>query len=158
MEAYTTRVGEGPFPTELFDKTGEFIQQVGREFGTVTGRSRRCGWFDAVIAKYAVRTSGLSEIALNKVDVLSGLEKVKICTAYKKGNETLHEFPASLEELALCEPIYEEFDGWDAIDHIRTYDELPLNVKNFLKRIEELCDVKITMIGVGPSREQNIYV
>lgn len=158
MKAYTTRVGEGPFPTELYDEVGEYIQKVGHEFGTVTGRSRRCGWFDAVIAKYAVRTSGLSEIALNKVDVLSGLETVKICVAYKKGDEVLHEFPASLEELALCEPIYEEFEGWEAIDHMRTYEELPQNVKRFLNRIEELCDVKITMVGVGPSREQNIYV
>lgn len=158
MKAYTTRVGYGPFPTELFDATGDFIRDKGHEYGTVTGRARRCGWFDAVIGKYAVRTSGLAEVAVNKVDTLAGLEKVKICTAYKKGEEIIKEFPASLEELALCEPIYEEFDGWGEISHIRNYEDLPENTKKYLKRIEELCNVKISMVGVGPSRAQNIYV
>ncbi len=158
MKGYVTRVGKGPFPTELFDEVGEQIRNVGHEFGTTTGRPRRCGWFDAVIGKFAVRTSGLTSIALNKIDVLSDLETVKICVAYKKGDETLMEFPASLEELAECTPVYEELPGWGAIDHIKKYEELPENAKAYVKRCEELCGAKITMVGVGPDREQNIYV
>ena len=158
MKGYVTRVGKGPFPTELFDETGDRIRDVGHEFGTTTGRPRRCGWFDAVIGKFAVRTSGLTSIALNKIDVLSNLETVKICTAYKKGDQLLKEFPASLEELAECEPVYEEMPGWGDIDHIRDYKDLPENAKAYVKRCEELCGAKITMVGVGPDREQNIYV
>lgn len=158
MKGYVTRVGKGPFPTELFDATGDKIREVGHEFGTTTGRPRRCGWFDAVIGKFAVRTSGLTSIALNKIDVLSNLETVKICTAYKKGDELLEEFPASLEDLAECEPVYESLPGWGDIDHIRTYKDLPENAKAYIKRCEELCGAKITMVGVGPDREQNIYV
>lgn len=158
MKGYVTRVGKGPFPTELFDEVGQQIRDVGHEYGTTTGRPRRCGWFDAVIGKFAVRTSGLTSIALNKIDVLSNLETVKICTAYKKGDEILKEFPASLEELALCEPVYEEMPGWGDIDHIRTYAELPQEAKDYVKRCEELCGAKITMVGVGPNRDQNIMV
>jgi adenylosuccinate synthase len=158
MKGYVTRVGKGPFPTELFDEVGETIRNVGHEFGTTTGRPRRCGWFDAVIGKFAVRTSGLTEIALNKIDVMANIETIKICTAYKKGDEILTEFPPSLEDLKGCVPIYEELEGWGPIDHIRSYDELPNSVKEYIKRIEELCGAKVSMIGVGPEREQNIYV
>ncbi len=123
MKGYVTRVGKGPFPTELFDEIGDKIRDVGHEYGTTTGRPRRCGWFDAVIGEFAVRTSGLTSIALNKIDVLSDIETIKICVAYKKeGVETKH-FPASLEELAKCEPVYEELPGWGPIDHIRTYED-----------------------------------
>ncbi len=158
MKGYVTRVGKGPFPTELFDEVGAQIRDVGHEFGTTTGRARRCGWFDAVIGKFAVRTSGLTSIALNKIDVLSNLDVVKICVAYKKGDSILEEFPASLEELALCEPVYEELEGWGPIDHIRTYDALPEAAKIFVQRVEALCGAKVTMVGVGPNRDQNIYV
>jgi adenylosuccinate synthase len=158
MKGYVTRVGKGPFPTELFDATGEKIRDVGHEFGTTTGRARRCGWFDAVIGKFAVRTSGLTSIALNKIDVLADIDKVKICVAYKKGDEIINEFPASLEELAKCEPVYEEMDGWGDISNIRSYSELPETAKAYVKRVEELCDAKVTMVGVGPNRDQNIYV
>lgn len=158
MKGYVTRVGKGPFPTELFGEIGDKIRNVGHEFGTTTGRPRRCGWFDAVIGKFAVRTSGLNYIALNKIDVLADIDKVKICVAYKKGDEIIKEFPASLEELALCEPVYEEMDGWGPIDHIRTYDELPDTAKAYVKRVEELCGAKVSMVGVGPNRNQNIYV
>lgn len=158
MKGYITRVGKGPFPTELFDATGDQIRDVGREYGTTTGRARRCGWFDAVIGKFAVRTSSLTSIALNKIDVLANIDVIKICVAYKKGDEIIKEFPASLEELALCEPVYEELPGWGKIDHIKKYSELPDNAKAYVKRCEELCGAKITMVGVGPSREQNIYV
>lgn len=156
MKGYVTRVGKGPFPTELFDETGDKIRDVGHEFGTTTGRPRRCGWFDAVIGQFAVRTSGLTAIALNKIDVLAGINPIKICVAYKKGDEILKYFPASLEELAQCEPVYEELEGWGPIDHIKTYDEFPQTVKDYITRIEELCEAKVTMIGIGPNRDQNI--
>ena len=157
MKAYTTRVGKGPFPTELEDETGEKIRQIGNEFGATTGRPRRCGWFDAVIGRFGVRTSGLTGIALNKLDTLTGLGDLKICTGYKKGDEIIFDFPASLTELAKCEPIYETLPGWtEDITGVRKYDELPINVKNYVKRIEELCGAKVIMVGVGPNREQNI--
>ncbi|MFZ5353948.1 MAG: adenylosuccinate synthase [Bacillota bacterium] len=158
VKAYTTRVGKGPFPTELNDSTGEFIRQKGFEFGTVTGRARRCGWFDAVIVKYAVRVSGLTDMVITKLDTLAGLEKVKICTGYRMNDSVITDFPASIEDLADCEPIYEEFDGWDDITGITEYDKLPGNVKKYLRRIEELCDTPISIISVGPKRNQTIVV
>lgn len=158
MKGYVTRVGEGPFPTELHDETGQQIREAGHEYGTTTGRPRRCGWFDAVIGEFAVRTSGLGEIALNKIDVLSNLPKVKICKGYKKGDEVLKYFPASLEELAQCKPIYEELEGWGDISHVREYDDLPDSTKTYIRRVEELCGAKVTMVGVGPNRNQNINV
>ncbi len=158
MKGYVTRVGKGPFPTELFDAVGEQIREVGHEFGTTTGRPRRCGWFDAVIGEFAVRTSGLTSIALNKIDVLSDIETIKICVAYEKNGEITKHFPASLEELAKCKPVYEELPGWGPIDHIKEYKDLPENAKNYVKRVEELCKAKVTMVGVGPNRDQNIYV
>ncbi len=157
-KGYTTRVGNGPFPTELEDEIGETIREKGHEFGTVTGRSRRCGWFDAVIVRYAVRVNGLTSLVLNKIDPLGGLGKLKICTAYKKDGEITYDFPPTLEELAKCEPIYEEMDGWDEdISNIREFEKLPKACQNYIRRIEELCDVKISSIGVGPDREENIY-
>ena len=157
MKSYTTRVGKGPFPTELFDATGDLIRERGGEYGTTTGRPRRCGWFDAVIAKYAVRTSGLTGIALNKIDTLSDLGTLKICVGYKMGDSMISEFPPSLTELAKCEPVYEELPGWEGdLGGVKTYDELPENAKKYITRIEELTDCKVVMIGVGPSRDQNI--
>ena len=157
MKSYTTRVGKGPFPTELFDETGNTIRERGGEYGTTTGRPRRCGWFDAVIAKYAVRTSGLTGIALNKIDTLSDIGTLKICVGYKMGDTTVTEFPPSLTELAKCEPIYEELPGWEGdLGGAKTYDELPENAKKYIARIEELTDCKVVMVGVGPSRDQNI--
>lgn len=158
MKGYVTRVGKGPFPTELADEVGEHIRQVGQEFGTTTGRARRCGWFDAVIGQYAVRTSGLTQIALNKLDVLKDLETIKICVAYELDGEIIKYFPASLEDLERCKPVYEEMEGWGNIDHIRSYDELPSSVKKYIARIEELCECKVSMIGVGPNRDQNILI
>jgi adenylosuccinate synthase len=157
MKGYVTRVGKGPFPTELFDKVGEQIRDVGHEYGTTTGRPRRCGWFDAVIGKFAVRTSGLAAIALNKIDVMAHIPVIKICTAYKLGDQVITEFPPSLEDLEMCQPIYEEIEGWGDISHITQYEELPQTVKNYIKRVEDLCGATVTMIGVGPNREQNIY-
>lgn len=156
-KGYVTRVGNGPFPTELFDEVGDAIRNKGHEFGTVTGRPRRCGWFDAVITRYAVRTSGLTSLVLNKIDPLGGIGKLKICTAYKKNGEITYDFPPTLEELAICEPVYEEMDGWNEdISNIREFDKLPKACQNYINRIEELCGVKIATIGVGPDREENI--
>ncbi len=158
MKGYVTRVGKGPFPTELEDEVGEHIRQVGQEYGTTTGRARRCGWFDAVIGQYAVRTSGLTQIALNKLDVLKDLETIKICVGYELDGVVIKHFPASLEDLDKCKPVYEEMEGWGSIDHIRAYDDLPSSVKKYISRIEELCECKVSMIGVGPNRDQNILI
>lgn len=155
VKAYTTRVGKGPFPTELFDETGDTIRNRGGEFGTTTGRPRRCGWFDAVIVRFAARTSSLSSIAVNKIDTLADLGELKICTGYRYKGELLTEFPYSLEILAECEPVYETLPGWEGdLGGITSYDELPENAKKYIERIEELCDVRVSMVGVGPDRTQ----
>ena len=157
VKAYTTRVGEGPFVTELFDETGERIRTQGREFGTVTGRARRCGWFDAVIVKYAARVNGITSISLMLLDVLTGFDKIKICTAYKMGDKIINNFPASLEDLAKCEPVYEELDGWNEdLTNIEKFEDLPENAKKYIARIEELIDVNIDLVSVGPNRTQTI--
>lgn len=157
VKAYTTRVGEGPFVTELFDETGERIRTQGREFGTVTGRARRCGWFDAVIVKYAARVNGITSISFMLLDVLTGFDKIKICTAYKMGDKIINNFPASLEDLAKCEPVYEELDGWNEdLTNIEKFEDLPENAKKYIARIEELVDVNIDLVSVGPNRTQTI--
>ncbi len=158
-KAYTTRVGKGPFPTELLDEMGEHIRTVGHEFGVTTGRARRCGWLDIVILKSAARVSGITSFALTKIDTLAGIDKIKICIGYDFNGKTIGYVPASLEDLALCKPIYEEFDGWDdSVAKARSYDELPKNAKIYIKRIEELTDTKISLVGVGPRRDQTIVV
>ena len=157
LKGYTTRVGNGPFPTELHDDVGETIRQKGHEFGTTTGRPRRTGWFDAVIARYAVRTSSLSGVVFNKIDPLGGIGKIKLCVAYRKDGELTYDFPPTLEELAKCEPVYEEMDGWDEdISDIKEFDKLPEAAKKYILRVEELIGCKIISIGVGPGRDQNI--
>lgn len=157
VKAYTTRVGEGPFVTELFDETGDRIRTQGHEFGTVTGRARRCGWFDAVIVKYAARVNGLTSISFMLLDVLTGFDKIKICTAYKMGDKIIDNFPASLEDLAKCEPVYEELDGWhEDITKVENFEDLPENAKKYVARIEELIDVNIDLVSVGPNRTQTI--
>ncbi len=156
-KAYITRVGEGPFPTELKDALGDQIRTRGHEFGTTTGRPRRCGWFDGVVARYATRINGLDCLAITKLDVLSGLEKLKVCTAYRYRGELITEFPATLKVLAECEPVYEEFPGWaEDISEIRRYEDLPANAKNYLARLAELARTPVALISVGPSREQTI--
>ena len=157
VKAYTTRVGEGPFVTELDNEIGERIRVQGNEFGTVTGRSRRCGWFDAVIVRYATRVNGLTSISLMLLDVLTGFDTIKICTAYKIGDKILTEFPASLEDLAKCEPVYEEFEGWtEDLTEVENYDDLPENAKKYVEKIEELTGVSVDMVSVGPKRTQTI--
>lgn len=155
VKAYTTRVGEGPFVTELFDETGDRIRTQGHEFGTVTGRARRCGWFDAVIVKYAARVNGLTSISFMLLDVLTGFDKIKICTAYKMGDKIVNNFPASLEDLAKCEPVYEELDGWhEDITKVEKFEDLPENAKKYIARIEELIGVNVDLVSVGPNRTQ----
>lgn len=157
-KAYTTRVGKGPFPTELNDEIGETIRNKGGEFGTTTGRPRRTGWFDAVIVRHSVRVNGLSSLAINKLDTLGGIGDLKVCVAYKKPDGTVIEnFPAALEELADCVPVYETLKGFDDdVSSCRSFDELPEACKKYIKRLEELCDCHISMVGVGPDREQII--
>ena len=155
-KAYTTRVGKGPFPTELNDETGDTIRNKGGEFGTTTGRPRRTGWFDAVIVRHSVRVNGLSKLAINKLNTLSGIGELKICTAYEKPDGTIiKDFPPTLEELADCKPVYETFPGFDDdISKCGSFDELPELCKKYILRLEELCGCKIAMVGIGPDRSQ----
>lgn len=157
-KAYTTRVGKGPFPTELDDETGDKIRNIGGEFGTTTGRPRRTGWFDAVIVRHSVRVNGLDSLAINKLDTLANVGTLKICVAYKKANGTITEnFPPVLEELEGCTPVYEEFEGFtEDISKCRTFDELPENCKKYIARLEELVGCHVSMVGVGPDRSQII--
>jgi adenylosuccinate synthase len=157
-KAYTTRVGEGPFPTELTDETGMRLQQVGQEFGATTGRKRRCGWLDMVLVRHAVRVSGIAGIALTKLDVLTGIEKLKICTGYRTEREDFAEsVPASLRVLGRCRPIYEELDGWtEDIRGARRIEELPRNTRRYIERIEELAGIRMVLVSVGPDRAATI--
>ena len=158
-KAYTTRVGKGPFPTELENETGEWIRTKGHEYGVTTGRSRRCGWLDLVIVKSAVRVSGLTSLAVTKIDTLAGLDKLKVCVGYKFNGEIIDYFPASLEDLSKCEPVYEEFDGWDdSVADARCYDEIPENAKKYLERISEFTGTRISIVSVGPKRDQTMRV
>ena len=160
FKAYMTRVGEGAFITELNDETGEKIRQIGGEFGVTTGRPRRCGWFDAVSAKYACLVGGLTEVALTKADVLDSFDEIKVAIAYKniKTGETTTQYPTNVFTHKDYEPIYEVHKGWKSdITKCKTYDELPENCKKYLKRLEELLGINITIISVGPDREQTIF-
>jgi len=159
VKAYTTRVGAGPFPTELFDEIGDKIQKTGAEFGATTGRRRRCGWLDTVILNNAVRLNSLTGLVITKLDVLDDLDTISICTAYDYKGTTLEDFPADLEILAECKPIYETLPGWkENTSKIRNYDELPENTKKYLKRIEELSETKIDIVSVGPGRDETIIL
>src|SRR5665648_1061970 len=157
IKAYTTRVGEGPFPTELLDEAGEQMRANGQEFGTTTGRPRRCGWFDAVIARYAVRVSGISDFAVTKLDVLTGFDTLKICVGYRVGEEITREFPQSQKIFKQSQPVYEEMPGWNEdLTEVRRFEDLPEAAKNYIQRIEELTGVPATLVAIGPGREQTI--
>lgn len=159
MKAYTTRVGEGPFVTELTDELGEKLRQIGGEYGATTGRPRRCGWLDLVVGKYAVDINGLTDIVITKIDVLSGLDTVKICVAYEIDGKRYDYVPASTEILYRAKPIYEELPGWkEDISQMKTYDELPENCKKYIKRMEEILRCPISVVSVGPDRSQNIHI
>ncbi len=163
VKAYTTRVGAGPFPTELHDKLGEHLLQRGGEFGTTTGRPRRCGWLDLVVVRHAVRLSGISSIAITKIDVLNGMKKIKVATSYKIGEEVISDFPASLSRLQHATPMYEELDGWEdwekgrAIEVARKgYRSLPKEMREYLKFVSSRMGVPVSIVSIGPRREETI--
>ena len=159
VKAYTTRVGRGPFPTELFDEIGDTIQKKGAEFGATTGRKRRCGWLDTVLLQNAVRLNGLTGLVITKLDVLDGLESLKICTGYEYNGETLYDFPANLKIIGACKPVFETLPGWpEDISGLRKLEDLPKNARRYLDRIEELLETPIDIVSVGPGREETIIV
>lgn len=158
-KAYTTRVGSGPFPTELFDEVGKYLGQKGNEFGATTGRPRRCGWFDAVVLRRAMEINSVSGLCITKLDVLDGLETVKICTGYQLEGQTYAVPPVITEEFARCQPIYEELPGWqESTFGLTRYDELPANAKAYLKRLEEVVETPVDIISTGPDRDQTIIL
>ena len=159
VKAYTTRVGEGPFPTELFDDTGQRLGERGREFGTVTGRKRRCGWFDAVMVRQACAISGVDGVALTKLDVLDGMEELRVCTGYELAGETLDRFPAGTEDQAAVTPIYEAMPGWSGTTAgARSWSQLPAEAVKYVRRIEELIGVPVWLLSTSPEREDTILV
>jgi adenylosuccinate synthase len=156
-KAYTTRVGSGPFPTELFDSNGAHLRKIGAEYGTTTGRERRCGWFDAVVGRYATRVNGITDLVMTKLDVLSGLEKVPICVAYEINGKRVEEMPMSQTAFHHARPVFEEMDGWwEDITKARVEADLPENARRYIARIEELCGVRVSVVGVGPGRDENV--
>ncbi|EKA61384.1 adenylosuccinate synthase [Janibacter hoylei] len=157
LKAYSTRVGEGPFPTELFDDDGEFLRKTGHEYGTTTGRPRRTGWLDAVVGRYATRINGVTDFVVTKLDVLTGLERVPICVAYEIDGERVEEMPVNQSDVHHATPIYEYLDGWwEDISACRTFEELPANAQAYVLRVEELVGARVSAIGVGPGREEII--
>jgi len=157
VKAYTTRVGEGPFPTELSGDMGNRLRESGSEYGAVTGRPRRCGWYDAVAVRYAARINGLDGLALTKLDVLDGLERIDICTSYNCGGRTLTEFPSDVGQLARCEPVYESMPGWNApTAGVRRFDQLPAEARNYIARLEEVSGVRAAIVSTGSERDDTI--
>ena len=158
-KAYTTRVGGGPFPTELIDAIGEMLREKGGEYGATTGRPRRCGWFDAVVVRHSVRVNGLGGLAITKLDTLTGLKTIKVCTAYRVGDDVITEFPAGSERVARCQPIYEELEGWaEEISGVKEISQLPQNAQRYLERIEQLTQTPIHIVSVGAQRDQTIIL
>jgi adenylosuccinate synthase len=156
-KAYTTRVGSGPFPTESYDAGGEHLRETGREYGTTTGRQRRCGWFDAVLARYAVRLNGITDLVVTKLDVLSGLPRVPLCVAYLVDDERYDDMPMTQTAFHHAKPVYEWLDGWtEDISGCRSFDGLPKAAQTYVERIEELAGVRVSVIGVGPGRDENV--
>jgi len=153
-KAYSTRVGNGVFPTELHDEIGAKLREQGAEFGTTTGRPRRCGWFDAVAVRYACRLNGADGVALMKLDVLDGFEKIKICVAYERDGERFDYMPSSMDAIV---PVYEEMDGWESLKGAKTFDDLPQNAQKYVLRLEELMECKIDMVSISPERNDTIF-
>jgi adenylosuccinate synthase len=157
VKAYTTRVGEGPLPTELTGEMGNRLRDSGNEYGAVTGRPRRCGWYDAVAVRYGVRINGLDALALTKLDVLDGLERIEICTAYRCGSRTLTEFPSDLSQLAACQPVYESMPGWDTPTRgAKRFSDLPENARRYIARLEQVSGVPAAIVSTGSDREDTI--
>lgn len=159
-KAYTSRVGEGPFPTELLDKEGEYLREKGREFGTTTGRPRRCGWLDLVLVKYSCMLNNFSGLAITKIDVLTGMKKLKICYAYDHKGKIIYDFPSNMKILSECKPIYAEFDGWNEFDwnKIKDAKSLPTQIQSYTKYIEEQTNTPICMISFGPKRNETLII
>ena len=159
LKAYTTRVGEGPFPTELHDQTGEALQRKGGEFGATTGRKRRCGWLDGVVATDAVRLNGLTGLAITKLDVLSGQSKIKMATSYQLGDRSLNAMPSNIRDAARVKPAYEELAGWQSeINEVTAYEDLPVEAKGYVKRIEDFTGVEAVIVSVGPDRDETLLL
>jgi adenylosuccinate synthase len=159
VKAYTTRVGEGPFPTELFNADGQRLGERGHEFGTTTGRKRRCGWFDAVLVRQTCATSGVTGISLTKLDVLDGFETLKICVGYELDGERLEYLPTAADQQARCTPIYEEMQGWsESTEGAKSWNDLPANAIKYVKRIEELIECPVALLSTSPKREDTILV
>lgn len=159
VKAYTTRVGEGPFPTELLDADGEFLRNAGAEFGTTTGRPRRCGWYDAVIARYAARINGITDFVLTKLDVLTGIEQIPVCVAYDVDGVRLDDMPVNQTDFHHAKPVYEFFPGWtEDISGARTLEDLPKNAQSYVQALEEMSGARISVVGVGPEREQAVVL
>ena len=159
VKAYSTRVGEGPFVTELLDETGDWIRNTGGEFGATTGRPRRCGWLDLLVVKHAAMLNGLTDIVLTKIDVLTGLETLKVCTGYEIDGKVYDYIPSDQGQVAKAKAVYREFKGWkEDISKMESYDQLPQECKDYISFIEEFTGVRVSMISVGPDRVNNIYV
>ena len=159
IKAYTTRVGAGPFPTEISDSYGVKIQKKGNEFGATTGRARRIGWFDALIGRYAVRINGIDSFAITKLDVLSTIDKIKICVGYTYKGSVMNEFTNDISVLSKCTPVYEEMDGWwEELDKVKNLDNIPENAKKYLRRVQEILGIPISIVSLGPWREQTIVL
>jgi adenylosuccinate synthase len=157
VKAYTTRVGEGPLPTELTGEMGHRLRESGNEYGAVTGRPRRCGWYDAVAVRYAARINGLDSLALTKLDVLDSLDRIEICTAYRCGGRTLTEFPSDLGQLAACEPVYESMPGWPTpTKGVRRFEDLPAAARRYIARLEEVSGVRAALVSTGSERDDTI--
>jgi adenylosuccinate synthase len=158
-KAYTTRVGSGPFPTELFDETGQYLATRGHEFGSTTGRARRCGWFDAAALKRSIQINGVSGLCVTKLDVMDGMETIKLCTGYEWDGQQSDILPVGAESLSECKPIYEALPGWTGTTvGIKRYEDLPENAKRYLKRIEEVCGAPVDIISTGPDRDETIVL
>ena len=159
VKAYTTRVGEGPFPSELHDEIGEHIRERGHEYGTTTGRPRRCGWLDARVVRYAGKLSGIDYMAITRLDILDEMKTLKICVGYTHKGQPLGEFPASLKVLGEVEPVYEEMPGWECdTTGVRRYEDLPVNARRYLERLSEVAEIKLGIVSVGPRRDQTMIL
>ncbi|MBB5190368.1 adenylosuccinate synthase [Silvimonas terrae] len=159
VKAYTTRVGSGPFPTELFDEVGAGLAKRGNEFGSVTGRPRRCGWFDAAALKRSIQINGVSGLCVTKLDVMDGIETINLCTGYKIDGKIVDILPVGAEEIARCEPVYEEMPGWsESTFGVKRFEDLPANARAYLKRVEEICEAPVDIISTGPDREETIVM
>ena len=158
VKAYTTRVGEGPMPTELSDEVGHHLQKKGHEFGTTTSRPRRCGWLDLMVVKHACMLSGVTHLAITKLDVLNGLDKVKICTGYKLDGKKLDGFPSAIEDVSIVEPVYEEFDGWDDFEKPSSLEDLPSQAQSYLSFVESFLGVPIHVVSTGPKRDETFVI